>query len=516
MRPSAPGSARGRACSRCSPAACRPVAATASSPAPGGCSSCCEEFRFGPAELGWLREQAVVSDDTLDWLEAYRFSGSIRGYREGELYFPGSPVLVVEGTVRRGGAARDARAERAQLRLGGRERGRPHGRGGRRSPDRRDGVAPHRRALAPSRRRGPPTSPDSRRRATSRPAAPGACRRWAPPRTRSPCCSIARRTRSAPRSTRWGSARRCSSTPTRSRMPWSPRCGSPAPRSARCASTRATSPCSRARGARAAGRARRDGHPHHRDQRPRRVRDRGAPLGTGRLVRGRHRRSSPDREPRPPASSTSSSPTSTTTATGCRSASGRPRRRPSPVASSRCGRCATASPHAEHVYVEEPPAEGVGRALLVDLVVDGEPVEWALGPEGVLAAREHHAAAIAELPPGRARDLDAPATPPSRRSTSSRSGLLQLVVDLLAVRADRELLGVTPRNPDLAAQGAHRLAGDRRLEDLLLLHVVRVAIVVAVLVQLLLEQLLQLAVEQVGSRAAALARLAGIRCRSCS
>ena len=53
--------------------------------------------------------------------------------------------------------------------------------------------------------------------------------------------------------------------------------------------------------------------------------------------------------------------------------------------------------HAEHVYVGEP-AEGVGRELLVDLVDDGEPVEWALGPEGVLAAREHHAAAISELP----------------------------------------------------------------------------------------------------------------------
>src|SRR6185437_10360174 len=40
----------------------------------------------------------VVSDTTLDWLESYRFSGRIRGYAEGELYFPGSPVLVVEGS----------------------------------------------------------------------------------------------------------------------------------------------------------------------------------------------------------------------------------------------------------------------------------------------------------------------------------------------------------------------------------------------------------------------------------
>ncbi len=32
------------------------------------------------------------------FLEGYRFAGSITGYREGELYFPGSPILTVEGT----------------------------------------------------------------------------------------------------------------------------------------------------------------------------------------------------------------------------------------------------------------------------------------------------------------------------------------------------------------------------------------------------------------------------------
>ncbi|AYF98697.1 nicotinate phosphoribosyltransferase [Protaetiibacter intestinalis] len=54
------------------------------------------EFRFGPEELAWLRREHVVSPEALDWLEAYRFTGTIRGYREGELYFPGSPLLVVE------------------------------------------------------------------------------------------------------------------------------------------------------------------------------------------------------------------------------------------------------------------------------------------------------------------------------------------------------------------------------------------------------------------------------------
>ena len=56
------------------------------------------EFRFGDDELRYLRDGAVVSAETLAFLEGYRFTGSIHGYREGELYFPGSPVLTVEGT----------------------------------------------------------------------------------------------------------------------------------------------------------------------------------------------------------------------------------------------------------------------------------------------------------------------------------------------------------------------------------------------------------------------------------
>lgn len=57
-----------------------------------------ESFRFGEAELAWLREAEVVDEDTIEWLANYRFSGSIWGYPEGEIYFPYSPVLIVEGS----------------------------------------------------------------------------------------------------------------------------------------------------------------------------------------------------------------------------------------------------------------------------------------------------------------------------------------------------------------------------------------------------------------------------------
>ena len=57
-----------------------------------------ENFRFDPAVLGFLRERRVVDEETLDRLSGYRFSGDIWGYPEGEVYFPGSPVMRVEGT----------------------------------------------------------------------------------------------------------------------------------------------------------------------------------------------------------------------------------------------------------------------------------------------------------------------------------------------------------------------------------------------------------------------------------
>lgn len=55
-----------------------------------------EGFRFGHAELDALSD--VVDDSTREVLRQWRFTGSIWGYAEGECYFPGSPLIVVEGT----------------------------------------------------------------------------------------------------------------------------------------------------------------------------------------------------------------------------------------------------------------------------------------------------------------------------------------------------------------------------------------------------------------------------------
>jgi nicotinate phosphoribosyltransferase len=56
------------------------------------------DFRFGADEVEFLRGAGVVDEDTAGWLSRYRFSGDIEGYAEGELYFPGSPILTVSGT----------------------------------------------------------------------------------------------------------------------------------------------------------------------------------------------------------------------------------------------------------------------------------------------------------------------------------------------------------------------------------------------------------------------------------
>ena len=55
-------------------------------------------FQFDDEAIAFLRRRGTVDEKTLDWLAAYEFTGDIWGYPEGEIYFPGSPVLIIEGT----------------------------------------------------------------------------------------------------------------------------------------------------------------------------------------------------------------------------------------------------------------------------------------------------------------------------------------------------------------------------------------------------------------------------------
>jgi len=65
---------------------------------PGRLLHALERFQFSDADLAYLTSAGIIDDPTRRYLESYQFSGNIYGYAEGDCYFPGSPILVVEGT----------------------------------------------------------------------------------------------------------------------------------------------------------------------------------------------------------------------------------------------------------------------------------------------------------------------------------------------------------------------------------------------------------------------------------
>ncbi len=57
-----------------------------------------QAFRFDTDDLAFLRENNVIDAATAAWMREFRFRGDIDCYPEGELYFPGSPIVTVSGT----------------------------------------------------------------------------------------------------------------------------------------------------------------------------------------------------------------------------------------------------------------------------------------------------------------------------------------------------------------------------------------------------------------------------------
>jgi nicotinate phosphoribosyltransferase len=128
-------------------------------------------FRFGDDELRYLRDNRVVGRDAA-LPRGLPLHGTIRGYREGELYFPGSPVLTVEGTFAEAVVLEtlalsilnhDSAVANAAARMSIAAGDRPLAEMGSRAPP----------SVPPSPPPVPPTSPGSARRATSRRARVG-------------------------------------------------------------------------------------------------------------------------------------------------------------------------------------------------------------------------------------------------------------------------------------------------------------------------------------------------------
>ncbi len=60
------------------------------------------DLRFEDAQIAWLLERGIIDDATAARLADFSFSGSISGYREGDVYLPHSPVMTVDTTLGEG------------------------------------------------------------------------------------------------------------------------------------------------------------------------------------------------------------------------------------------------------------------------------------------------------------------------------------------------------------------------------------------------------------------------------
>ncbi|RIY26220.1 nicotinate phosphoribosyltransferase, partial [Bifidobacteriaceae bacterium WP022] len=52
-----------------------------------------QKFHLSEDDLRFLSDRKIVSAETIEWLKNFRFRGKISGYREGEMFFPNSPIL---------------------------------------------------------------------------------------------------------------------------------------------------------------------------------------------------------------------------------------------------------------------------------------------------------------------------------------------------------------------------------------------------------------------------------------
>lgn len=57
-----------------------------------------ERFEFDGEQIEWLSSRGIISEEAASFLATWRFTGDVWGYAEGECYFPGSPLLTVEGS----------------------------------------------------------------------------------------------------------------------------------------------------------------------------------------------------------------------------------------------------------------------------------------------------------------------------------------------------------------------------------------------------------------------------------
>lgn len=61
-----------------------------------------KDMRPTERELEFLLSKKIISESTAEWLKNFRFTGTLRSFLEGDIYFPLSPVMQVESTYAEG------------------------------------------------------------------------------------------------------------------------------------------------------------------------------------------------------------------------------------------------------------------------------------------------------------------------------------------------------------------------------------------------------------------------------
>lgn len=58
-----------------------------------------ENLHFGEDEIGYLRSLGSFDERFLDYLKDFKFTGEIYSAVEGEVVFPGEPILIVKAPL---------------------------------------------------------------------------------------------------------------------------------------------------------------------------------------------------------------------------------------------------------------------------------------------------------------------------------------------------------------------------------------------------------------------------------
>ncbi|MGM0495558.1 MAG: nicotinate phosphoribosyltransferase [Bacillota bacterium] len=58
-----------------------------------------DNLKFNQDDINYLKNKKIFSDDFLDYLQTFKFSGDIYGFKEGSVVFPNEPILTIKAPI---------------------------------------------------------------------------------------------------------------------------------------------------------------------------------------------------------------------------------------------------------------------------------------------------------------------------------------------------------------------------------------------------------------------------------